>query len=74
MQTSAAVRACVMRRLLTLARTRSLCWVRAIARVGLDREWLVVGRERLSSSLTWSEPETKNKISAYTIDYQILND
>lgn len=62
MQTCAAVRACVIRCLLTLARTRSLCWVRAIARVGLDRERLVVGRELLSSSLICSEPITRWKI------------
>lgn len=56
-----AVRAWVMRWRLTLARTLSLCWVRAMARVGpvvRGRERLVVGRAllRLSTSLSSSEP------------------
>lgn len=61
MQTCAAVRACVIRCLLTLARTLSLCCVRAIARMGLEpagQERLVVGR-LLSSSLNRSSPETE---------------
>lgn len=49
-----AMRAWVMRWWLTLARTLSLCWVRAMARVGPAAgrwEWLVVGRALLRLSV-----------------------
>lgn len=64
MQTCADVRACMIRCLLTLARTLSLCCVRAMARLGLDcagREWLVVGKTFLSSSLDRPSPKYQKK-------------
>lgn len=70
-QTS-CVRAWVMRWRLTLARTLSLCWVRAIARVGpatWDRERLAAGRAvegRLSESLVSSaEPPEPGRDKSY---------
>lgn len=71
-----AVRACVMRWRLTLARTLSLCWVRAIARVGpaaRDREWLVAGRELeewLSDSLS-SSAEAPKLADRNVLDYAV---